>query len=275
MSSRIGAPPAWLRAMELRAIGERATMSFGTPLRHLLPRGDGHHVIVLPGFAADDRSTRPLRLLLRDIGYHSHGWRLGNNVGPTPETLDGLRRLLTRVHDAGAASVSIIGWSLGGIYARELARESPEAVRQVITLGSPIQMIDQDSSSAQGTYDSLKHLHDPSVQRTVREAFLPMLEVPATSIYSRTDGVVSWQASLIRRTDRSENIRVHGSHCGLGFNNSVAYAIADRLAQPVGQWRHFNAPRWLRSSFPPAQDLDVAKLPVRHDRPDRHRSTVR
>lgn len=122
-------------------------------------------------------------------------------------------------------------------------------------------MIDQDSSSAQGTYDSLKHLHDPSVERHVREAFLPMLGVPATSIYSRADRVVKWQASLIRRTERSENIRVYGSHCGLGFNNSVAYAIADRLAQPAGEWRHFKAPPWLRSSFLPAQDLELGKLP--------------
>ena len=247
--------------MELRAIGERASMSFAAPLRRLLPRGDGHHVIVLPGFTADDRSTRPLRLLLRDIGYHSHGWRLGDNVGPTPAILEGLYGLLERIHRDALAPVSIIGWSLGGIYARELARATPEHVRQVITLGSPIQMIDQDSSSVQGTYDSLKHLHDPSVQRHVRDAFLPMLAVPATSIYSRTDGVVKWQASLIPRTERSENIRVNGSHCGLGFSNSVAYAIADRLAQPEGEWRHFQAPPWLRTSFPPAQDLDLARLP--------------
>ena len=260
-STSIGAPPPWMRVMELRAIGERASMSFAAPLRRLLPRGDGHHVIVLPGFGADDRSTRPLRLLLRDLGYHSHGWRLGDNVGPTPVILAGLYGLLARIHDDAAAPVSIIGWSLGGIYARELARATPNHVRQVITLGSPIQMIDHDSSSVQGSYDSLKNLHDPSVQRHVREAFLPMLETPATSIYSRTDGVVKWQASLIRRTEHSENIRVNGSHCGLGFNNSVAYAIADRLAQPASQWRHFQAPPWLRTSFPPAQDLDPAKLP--------------
>lgn len=117
MSQRISAPPAWLGAMEFRAIGERATMSFAAPLRRLLPRGDGHHVIVLPGFTADDRSTRPLRLLLRDIGYHSHGWRLGDNIGPTREILDGLRSLLERVHAGAGAPVSIIGWSLGGIYA--------------------------------------------------------------------------------------------------------------------------------------------------------------
>ena len=247
--------------MELRAIGERASMSFGAPLRRLLPRGDGHHVIVLPGFTADDRSTRPLRLLLRDLGYHTHGWRLGANVGPTAEILTGLYALLERIHSDAAAPVSIIGWSLGGIYARELARTTPEQVRQVITLGSPIQMIDDDSSSVQGSYDALKHLHDPSAQRHVRDAFLPMLAVPATSIYSRTDGIVKWQASLIQRTEQSENIRVNGSHCGLGFNNSVAYAIADRLAQPAGQWRHFQAPPWLQTSFPPAHNLDLAKLP--------------
>ncbi|MEE9413835.1 MAG: hypothetical protein V3V01_01040, partial [Acidimicrobiales bacterium] len=140
------------------------------------------------------------------------------------------------------------------------ARALPHQIRQVITLGSPIQMIEQDSSSAQGIWDALKHLHSPEFKRDTRAAFRPLLEVPTTSIYSRTDGVVNWRASLIRRTDKSENIRVYGSHCGLGFNNSVTYAIADRLAQPVGGWQHFAAPLLFRASFPRPQDVDVEQF---------------
>ena len=115
-TTSIGAPPPWMRMMELRAIGERASMSFAAPLRRLLPRGDGHHVIVLPGFGANDRSTRPLRLLLRDLGYHSHGWRLGDNVGPTPQILAGLYGLLARIHgDPPPRCRSSVGVSAGSM----------------------------------------------------------------------------------------------------------------------------------------------------------------
>lgn len=257
----IEAPSSWLAALEVRAFNERAVMTVALPLLRRLPKGDGHHLIVLPGFTTGDGSTKPLRRLLRDLGYHTHGWRLGVNVGPTREILDGLGTLIERVHAEAQAPVTLIGWSLGGIYARELARATPERVRQVITLGSPIQMIEQDTSSATRIWDSLEHLHTPDFKREVRAAFRPHLEVPTTSIYSRTDGVVNWQSSLVRRTGSSENIRVSGSHCGLGFNTSVIYAIADRLAQPAGQWTHFKAPLILRGAFLRADDLDPGRLP--------------
>lgn len=231
MNDTIAPPSLWLRALEVRAVGELALLELARPLRPLLPRGDGHHVIVLPGFTADDRSTLPLRRLLVDVGYRAHGWRLGENVGPTPAIRSAVRGLVDRVHDEARAPVSLIGWSLGGIYARELARAAPTAVRQVITLGSPIR--------AMGGAEPLA--------------------VPATSIYSRTDGVVSWRASLIPRTAHSENVRVIGSHCGLGFNVSVAYAVADRLAQPPGRWAPFAPPLWARGWFP--RPDDPSKLP--------------
>ncbi len=250
-----------MAALEVRAFNERAVMTAALPLLRRLPKGDGHHVIVLPGFTAGDGSTRPLRRLLRDLGYHVHGWRLGQNLGPTQETLDGLGALLERVYAQAQEPVALIGWSLGGIYARELARAAPHMVRQVITLGTPIQMIEDDSSGAEQIWKRLRHLHAPTFKHDVRAAFRPPLEVPATSIYSRTDGVVNWQASLIRKTPITENIRVLGSHCGLGFNTSVIYAIADRLAQPTGTWRPFKAPLILRGAFPRADDLDPGRLP--------------
>lgn len=259
--SAIAAPPAWMSALEVRAFNERAMMTAALPLLRRLPKGDGHHVIVLPGFTAGDGSTKPLRRLLRDLGYHTHGWRLGQNLGPTPETLNGLGDLIERVYRDADDRVTLIGWSLGGIYARELARAAPHMVRQVITLGSPIQMIEEDSSGAEQIWKRLRHLHSPTFTRDVRAAFRPHLEVPATSIYSRTDGVVNWQSSLIRKTARTENIQVIGSHCGLGFNTAVAVAVADRLAQPAGEWRPFKAPLWLRAAFPRPDDLDPDRLP--------------
>ncbi|WP_395153204.1 alpha/beta hydrolase [Ilumatobacter sp.] len=261
--TNISAPPAWMLALEYRAFSERVAMSVALPLLRRMPKGDGHHVIVLPGFTAGDGSTRPLRHLLRDLGYHSHGWRLGNNLGPTPEILEGLGALLERVHAQAEAPVSIVGWSLGGIFARELARAAPDKIRQVITLGSPIQMVAEDGSSAQMIWKRLQRLHSPdfATSRSVRAGYLPHLEVPSTSIYSKTDGVVHWQTALTRRTERAENIRVYGSHCGLGFNNSALFAVADRLAQAEGEWSHFRAPLWMRGAYPNSDDLDVDRLP--------------
>ena len=262
MSDSFSAPPPWMAALEYRALGERAAMTMSLPALRRLPKGDGHHVIVLPGFTAGDGSTLPLRRLLRDLGYHAHGWRLGQNVGPTPKILQGLGALLDRIQQqADGEPVSLIGWSLGGIFARELARMSPRQVRIVITLGSPIQMDETDQSNAQRMWDAMRRFHDPEFKRDVRAAFRPPLEVPTTSIYSRTDGVVNWRTSLIRRSDISENIQVYGSHCGLGFNNAAVFAIADRLAQPAGEWTRFRAPLLLRGAFPRADRLDITRLP--------------
>ena len=261
-NDNISAPPPWMAALEYRAVSERAHMTGMLPLLRRLPKGDGHPVLVLPGFTTGDGSTEPLRRLLRDLDYRAYGWGLGVNVGPTQRILEGIFERLDRAHDRRGEQVSIIGWSLGGIYARELARARPDLVRQVITLGSPIQMIENDASSASRIWDSLSKYHAEGFRSPAREADRPRLMVPTTSIYSRTDGVVNWKACLTRRTDRSENIRVYGSHCGLGFNTAAIYAIADRLAQPEDQWRHFSAPWFLRSAFPRARDLDRSKLPL-------------
>ncbi len=249
-----------MTALEVRAVNERMLMSAALPLLRRLRQGDGHHVIVFPGLAAGDGSTRPLRRLLRDLGYRAHGWRLGQNLGPTQETLDGLGGLLDRIVAEAESPVSLIGWSLGGIYARELARAAPAAVRQVVTLGSPIQMVDGDESPAALIWRRLKVRHAPAFKRSVRAVFRPPIEVPTTSIYSRTDGVVSWQASLVRTTPTSENIRVVGSHCGLGYNTAAIFATADRLAQPAGSWAPFAPPLWMRPAFPPADQLDAERL---------------
>jgi pimeloyl-ACP methyl ester carboxylesterase len=260
-SARISAPPPWMALLEFRALGERAQMSTLLPLLRRLPAGDGHPVLVLPGFSASDRSTDPLRNLLRRLGYRTYGWGLGVNVGPTPRILDGLVRKLDRAYRRRDEAVSIVGWSLGGIYARELARARPDMVRQVVTLGSPIQMIEADSSSAQPMWEAMSKYHSPGFRRAMRDVHRPPLTIPNTSIYSRTDGVVSWQACLVERTSTSENVRVYGSHCGLGFNAAAITVIADRIAQPAGTWSHFSPPWYLRGAFPPSVDLDTARLP--------------
>jgi pimeloyl-ACP methyl ester carboxylesterase len=146
--------------------------------------------------------------------------------------------------------VSVVGWSLGGIYARELARAYPELVRQVITLGCPFRLRDEDSSSADRLYKRLAPRVDPFPGRDQREHDRDPVPVPTTSIYTRTDGVVRWHACIDEVGPTSENIEVRGTHAGLGFNAAALWAISDRLAQPEGEWRSFRRPAGLAHLFP-------------------------
>jgi len=237
--------------MESRAVAEYAGWRVTTPLLQLLPKGDGHPVLVLPGFGTADRSTIRLRLLLRSLGYRSYGWRLGANIGPTPEVVDGLRDRVAHIRSTNNDQrVSIIGWSLGGIYARLLARENPTHVRQVITMGSPFRMTPGDRSAVSALWDSVSHLHQETFFEPLLNPDRSPLMVPATSIYTRTDGIVSWQYCLDKKGPLAENVEVCGSHSGLGFNTAVGFVVADRLAQAEGEWKRFRPPLAALAAYP-------------------------
>jgi pimeloyl-ACP methyl ester carboxylesterase len=243
-------PPRLLQWMEVRAAGELAATLASWPLLQLAPRGDGHAVLVLPGLAAGDASTRVLRRLLADLGYAPYGWGLGRNLGPRAGVREAMLERLDRLHTSTHRKVSLVGWSLGGAYARALAMRRPEAVRTVITLGSPI-VGDARASHARRVYEwssgqrATLH-HGPPPVRPVPE------RVPATSIFSKSDGVVAWRASVQPEGPLAENIEVVGSHLGLGVHAPVLYAVADRLAQPEDGWRRFAPPPALRALYPAA-----------------------
>ncbi len=259
--SSVTAPNAIYTALEARAAIEYPLWTVMRPLLENLRSGDGHPVLVLPGFTAADRSTVPLRSLLRRLGYRTYGWKLGANLGPTPRIVNGLERRFDEIVERESGrQVSLVGWSLGGIFAREIARNHPELVRQVITLGSPIRMVPGDKSAASGMWDSLQDLHDPAAVEIMSEPNRPPLPVPTTSVYTRTDGIVHWRTCLEAKGPTSENVEVFGSHCGLGFNPAAALVVADRLAQPLGEWRRFRSPLWVRSAFPRPANWRPASL---------------
>jgi pimeloyl-ACP methyl ester carboxylesterase len=245
------AAPPWSLSLTDPA---RAAVEFGLllgarPLQRTLPVGDGHPVLVLPGLLAGDGSTVALRRVLRRLGYRVHGWRLGRNIGPTAQAVAGMKERLEDLQSRYRAPISVIGWSLGGIYARAMARRSPSSVRQVITLGTPFRLTHRNQTRASAAFNRFSHLH---VERTSAPVDLETepLPVPATSIYSRYDGVVAWQACLDLQSPRAENIAVIGSHFGYGHNPAVIWAVADRLAQPRGEWAPFRPPAVLRPLFP-------------------------
>jgi len=234
-------PPLVDLSLELpRTWAAFAQFTAVAPLLTRAPKGDGHTVLVMPGFLASDLSTLPLRRLLGRLGYDAHGWALGRNVGPTRAVVDGLSRAVQEIAvRSPEGKLSLVGWSLGGVYGRELARRFPERVRQVITLGSPFNTMNLGFGATA----------DP-------------LPVPSTALYTRSDGICDWQTTVQRVDERSENIEVRGSHCGLGVNPAAVLAMADRLAQPAGEWAPFRPPgalrRWYPTPWSPAEHEDDA-----------------
>jgi pimeloyl-ACP methyl ester carboxylesterase len=143
-----------------------------------------------------------------------------------------------------------VGWSLGGIFARELARRRPEAVRQVVTLGSPFQMEHPDQAPAYRAYELFTHLHVDPAELPPPERARPALPGPSTAVYSRWDGLVSWRACMERPGGQRENVAVHSSHLGYGHNPAVLWVVADRLAQPEGEWAPFRPSPLMRALYP-------------------------
>jgi pimeloyl-ACP methyl ester carboxylesterase len=243
-----------------RALAEGALFASSERILRWLPSGDGHPVVVLPGFLGDDHSTTALRYHLRCLGYVTHGWRLGRNYGPTSAVVEGLAALVGNLADKHGCTVSLVGWSLGGIYARELASQRPELVRTVTTLASPFRALDSRDTRADRWYQRYEEMHLAAYRPP---NYLPPagpLTVPSTAIYTRTDGVVAWRDCLEVPGPRSENIEVVGSHCGLGHHPAVIYAVSDRLARPEGEWAPFRPPAALRWLFP--RPVELADRPT-------------
>lgn len=202
------------------------------------PAGDGHPVIVYPGLAAGSLNTSHLRSFLKDCNFAAQDWESGVNCGPDGVFDDWMAPLADRVmelHQSTGRKVSLIGWSLGGIYAREIAKLCPDSVRQVITLGTPFAALalGNRAGSVFKMLNRDKAHMPPDLEARLRER----PPVPTTSIYSKTDGIVSWEGCIERRTATSESIEVHASHLGMVSHPQVLRIVAERLAQPEGKWR--------------------------------------
>jgi pimeloyl-ACP methyl ester carboxylesterase len=233
-----------------RGLAGFATLPVAAPWLAAAPRGDGHGVLVLPGLLASDMSTTLLRGFLRYLGYEVRGWDLGRNVGPTDAVLDGLPRVLGALAERTGGPVSMVGWSLGGIYAREMARRYPQQVRLVITLGSPFAITDPRQSRADGVYRRHSYQHADAGRVPTWEQMAQPISVPSTAVYSRSDGITAWQACIEPETALHENVQVRCAHLGFGTDPTTLWVIADRLAVPAGEWRPFRPPQLLRRLYP-------------------------
>jgi pimeloyl-ACP methyl ester carboxylesterase len=235
-------------ALEWRAPWEFGATMLAAPWLNQTPDGDGHPVVVFPGLMASDSSTRPLRNFLERKGYRAYGWDKGSNFGPKEGVLDHCMELVLRLRRQHRRKVSLIGWSLGGLYARELANERPELVACVVTLGAPFAGSPR-STAAWRAYERRSGLS--SLDERPLPAYRPTPRCPTTSIYSRSDGFVAWPSSIESLLPaHAENVRVRASHLGLGVHPAVWIALADRLAQDPAHWHRFVAPARWRWWFP-------------------------
>ncbi|NVN84511.1 MAG: alpha/beta hydrolase [Rhodopseudomonas sp.] len=243
------APSKALMFLEGRALHEFGAFLGALPLLSLAPKGDGHPVLVLPGLVASDSSTKPLRSFLKSRGYAVSGWGQGRNLGLRAGVRDGMVELLRELSDSHGRKVSLVGWSLGGLYARQLAKLMPDRVRSVITLGSPFAGPPK-ATNAWRVYEMASGHSAEHAEPHFGGALAETPPVPTTAIFSRTDGICAWQGCMETPSAMSENIEVESSHCGMGHHPAVVYAVAERLAQPEGEWAPFDRAGWRSMVYP-------------------------
>jgi pimeloyl-ACP methyl ester carboxylesterase len=254
VAHKMSPPSALHAATELpRVIQEIAALGLSASWLKKAPRGDGHGVMVLPGFLSSDNANRALIRFLEFLGYEVAGWGQGTNLGPHLEVVENLQTNFEDLAKRSGGKLSLIGHSLGGIYARELARNFPDQVRQVITLGSPFGEGREYATVTGKWYDKLNPDSDELLSRIEEKRLLAEVPpVPTTSVYTRTDGIVSWELSVQQNGhERSENVEVMGSHCGMALNASVWSLLADRLSQQADNWQPFaRNTRWRQLLYP-------------------------
>ncbi len=243
--------------LEWRALVEAGTLPLTWAALGRQTRGDGHPVLLLPGFMADEATLIALKAHLKRLGYAVQTWGLGRNIGFQPRHAEALERSVRHLHHISGRKVSLVGWSLGGLFALYAAHQATECVRQVVTLGSPLSIDLEQGHRSSALVRALyrlvahplgtdAHSMQPRLKK-LRAQQLPAL--PLSCLYSEGDGVVPPQeATVDGDSSHCENVRIAGSHLGLAFNPLVLAIVANRLAQPEGGWQPF-APRGLSGAL--------------------------
>jgi pimeloyl-ACP methyl ester carboxylesterase len=241
-------------------------------LRSSVPQGDGAPVLVIPGLTFDDSRTEALRSFLDEIGYHAYGWGNGVNLGYDAKVAAHTGQRLDDIAHQHGRKVNVIGHSLGGIFARELAKNHPSQAERVITLGSPFGGLPHPNSSVPGlrmVFGWINPVLDDLSKNieTVHARMMTPPSVPTSSVFTPIDGIVNALTCLNPKGRRTENIEIHSSHIGLVANPKSIVVMADRLAQDLHKWRPFDRSKYLSTLFENTRmHDDVAPTPPAADR---------
>ena len=241
MATEVTRPSILKTVFEWRAAFEGVALLGAYSILRKAPKGNGEPVLVIPGFTTSDNGTHFLRNYLTQQGYEVFGWELGVNNGLNTPQYKKLVKRLRSINKQAGKPVRVIGWNVGGLYARALANDQAKLVSMVITLGAPFAL-----PSMFGVSESLSRLYsfynDPADNDALygySDVWERTPNMPSTSIYSEGDGVINWQFCIDDEGVNTENIRVMGSHLGLTVNPMVYFILAERLSQDESRWRSF------------------------------------
>jgi pimeloyl-ACP methyl ester carboxylesterase len=210
-----------MRLTEAAYLLPRAVYGFG----HLGPRGprDGDPALVIPGFIANDRTTMELRRALAAGGWRVHPWNEGWNMGARSDTIE---RLKTRLDAIDAEQpVLVVGWSLGGVFARALAQAHPERVRAVVTLGSPFSG-DPHSNNVWKLYEWVAghKVDEPPIERDTSKP-----PVPTLAIWSPNDGIIAPRAARGLEHESDKTVALECGHMAFGVSRKAADLVVQEI----------------------------------------------
>lgn len=216
---------------EWRIAREAAHLAFATPALALAPRGHGEPVMLTPGWRASQSSMEPLRRFLSRKGFHAKHWGLGTNRGDVTAYLDSLIPRVKQRADEEECPVALVGWSLGGVISREIAREIPECVSCVVTFGSPVvggpvYTATAGNMSAADKETILRRIADRERDKPIR--------MPMATIFSRLDSIVDWAACIDRYSPAVTHYEVQSTHLSMGFDPVVWRIVLDMLLEHAG-----------------------------------------
>lgn len=227
MANEIEPPSRRLQFGELAAGWEYAACLAQLPrLRLQAPRGHGEPIVVIPGFMADDRSTLLLRRFLQWLGYRVSGWGQGASTGRMLDFLEPMTQVIDDLATAHQRKVRLVGWSRGGVLSREIARDRPDLVDQIVTLASPVKG-GARATSIRSLVERQTGLDAEAMRVLMRTRNRTPIEVPIAAIYSRTDGVVAWEACIDDVNPHVTHHEIRATHTGMGVN-ADAYRIVAR-----------------------------------------------
>lgn len=228
--NQIEVPKTYQIALEILSVVDVAKLLFQIPRFSHHPKGTNRPLLVLPGYATDDSIAYPLRKYLNFISHRAEGWNMGVNDGNVPRMMSEFEKRLKEFYAIHKEKVNLVGWSLGGYVAREVARDNPDLVHKVVSIGSPLFGGPKYTSIAK-VYAERQNIDLEELENEIDERYKVPLTMPLLSIYSKKDNIVSWQSCIDTFSPNATNIEMDATHLGLILNPDVYETVARFLQE--------------------------------------------